>query len=280
MADEVLGSQPAEPKFSRYRSVRRANNEASTSPEGQPQEETGQDSINRSRSRYHRQQQPAQSETTQSKPLQSQRAQAAALSNGSISRTTGRSAPLQDTTAGAHDQRAGKVVETEQIQRPAYEDGSTRRRHHTGPTDRATVSSQEELKKVVSRQSPRKKHTDNSRPDSSRVQRQKSFEARRASIESEEGEASCFGMFKRKRDQELPIRTEKPPMRQESTQKTDGSAFIKQGGGGIVPGTDAPKSAVNAGDRVGRHSKIDVLRLTESSARSGRMSKVFHSTSR
>ena len=63
---------------------------------------------------------------------------------------------------------------------------------------------------------------------------------------SEEDDGGCFGLFKRKRG-ETVTQLEKTP-----TAKTATSRELptnRPGGGGAVPGTDAPVSAVNAGDR-------------------------------
>ncbi|KAF2153180.1 hypothetical protein K461DRAFT_293461 [Myriangium duriaei CBS 260.36] len=60
----------------------------------------------------------------------------------------------------------------------------------------------------------------------------------------EEKSASCFGgLFKRKKDM-----VHQQPEKNMGQSSKD-AQFIKQGGGGIVPGTDAPKSAVNSGER-------------------------------
>ncbi|KAF2725181.1 hypothetical protein K431DRAFT_281144 [Polychaeton citri CBS 116435] len=61
-----------------------------------------------------------------------------------------------------------------------------------------------------------------------------------------EGGGGCFGLFKRKR-QSQPTVSEKVPIARPPTSK--GNRDIKIGGGGAVPGVDAPLSAVNAGDR-------------------------------
>jgi len=60
--------------------------------------------------------------------------------------------------------------------------------------------------------------------------------------------AGCFGLFRKRRSEDI-TEAEKTRQRNLLDAKRDGPAYIKQGGGGIVPGTDAPKSAVNAGDR-------------------------------
>lgn len=62
----------------------------------------------------------------------------------------------------------------------------------------------------------------------------------------EEDQRGCFGLFKRKRGYAVPVVEKLPNARQVSD---DEPQAILAGGGGIVPGTDAPVSAVNAGDR-------------------------------
>jgi hypothetical protein len=63
-----------------------------------------------------------------------------------------------------------------------------------------------------------------------------------------EERGGCFGLFKRKRGEAAPAAFEKQSIAR-PPQAGNGPATIKQGGGGVVPGTDAPVSAVNAGDR-------------------------------
>lgn len=67
-------------------------------------------------------------------------------------------------------------------------------------------------------------------------------------LHEEEESAGCFGLFRKGRSEDIS-EAEKTRQRNLRDAKRDGPTYIKQGGGGIVPGTDAPKSAVNAGDR-------------------------------
>lgn len=75
-----------------------------------------------------------------------------------------------------------------------------------------------------------------------------------------------FGLFKRKRGEEAPqsmvafgskttSNSGRPPL-----MNGDRSPTIKPGGGGVVPGIDAPVSAVNAGDRVSSSKVLEMLR--------------------
>ncbi|CAK4018544.1 Hypothetical predicted protein [Lecanosticta acicola] len=68
-------------------------------------------------------------------------------------------------------------------------------------------------------------------------------------VHDSHGNAGCFGgLFRRRRDELTPVPHDQVPT---TRPKTGGDAptAIKMGGGGAVPGTDAPVSAINAGDR-------------------------------
>ncbi|KAK8203583.1 hypothetical protein M8818_005232 [Zalaria obscura] len=72
----------------------------------------------------------------------------------------------------------------------------------------------------------------------------------RPDLSPEEGDfGGCFGLFKRKRGQEISIQSEKVREAQGSPRHSNEPSAIRPGGGGVVPGRDAPLSAVNAGDR-------------------------------
>ena len=81
-------------------------------------------------------------------------------------------------------------------------------------------------------------------PVSSHIQATKSVSELPIYNEDEQRGGGCFGLFKRKRSAASPA-PEKTPIARPS----DGPRTIMPGGGGVVPGTDAPVSAVNAGDR-------------------------------
>ena len=66
-----------------------------------------------------------------------------------------------------------------------------------------------------------------------------------------------FGRLRMKKNDVMPPKVQVESSGQSRTVSAESSSsgteaytFIKAGGGGAVPGTDAPKSAVNAGDRV------------------------------
>ena len=83
-------------------------------------------------------------------------------------------------------------------------------------------------------------------PASDQIRATKSMSALPKYDEEDDDDAGCFGFFKRKRGEVAP-RIEKTPVARLSNSREPPT--IKPGGGGIVPGTDAPLSAVNAGDR-------------------------------
>lgn len=81
-------------------------------------------------------------------------------------------------------------------------------------------------------------------PASNQIQASKSTSALPKYSEDDEPSGGCFGLFKRRRG-EVPSTHEKSSLAQAS----HANAAVRPGGGGVVPGTDAPMSAVNAGDR-------------------------------
>lgn len=83
-------------------------------------------------------------------------------------------------------------------------------------------------------------------PTSDQIRATKSMSALPQLSDEDESNAGCFGMFKRKRGEAAP------PLEKRNISKPapyEEPPTIKPGGGGVVPGTDAPISAVNAGDR-------------------------------
>ena len=70
-------------------------------------------------------------------------------------------------------------------------------------------------------------------------------------ISDDESRGGCFsGLFKRKRIDPIKNVSEKAAAPRKSASRLNEPQTIKPGGGGIVPGTDAPVSASNAADRV------------------------------
>lgn len=93
-------------------------------------------------------------------------------------------------------------------------------------------------------QAPPKKVQFDGPPTSDGIRATKSMTSLPQYDDAERG--GCFGFFKRKRP-DLDPNAEKVPI---ARPVGDGEHAIKAGGGGIVPGIDAPVSAVNAGDRT------------------------------
>jgi len=83
-------------------------------------------------------------------------------------------------------------------------------------------------------------------PTSDQIRATKSSSELPRYIDDDHG-GGCFGFFKRKRGEGSPGAEKDPIARPSQTPR--GLQVIKPGGGGVVPGTDAPVSAVNAGDR-------------------------------
>lgn len=190
-----------ERKPSRYRSQRRAptaNNDIDIAPHDHEPGATSTDTVDRSRSRYHRTQVPSNAQLDQS----------VALRHGAISRPTGRPAPLSVDAGNAElPSRSNEDVHRAQQ--------SARSRNHAYDSARPTSSSSKDSGEP--RASPQYKRKE---PSGSTF--------------------SCFGLFK-SRSNETPIMNGKSSP-DSSRMHAKQPAYVKQGGGGIVPGTDAPQS--------------------------------------
>ena len=84
-------------------------------------------------------------------------------------------------------------------------------------------------------------------PQSSQIKATKSVSELPLYDDIDDDRGGCFGLFKRKRDQTGPT-SEKTPIARPS-RVNNGPRTIKAGGGGVVPATDIPESAVNASNR-------------------------------
>ncbi|KAK6432785.1 hypothetical protein LTR95_011045 [Oleoguttula sp. CCFEE 5521] len=83
-------------------------------------------------------------------------------------------------------------------------------------------------------------------PESSQIKATTSTPMLPVYEDDDDERGGCFGLFKRKRGVGASVGEKIPIARLASN---EGPQAILAGGGGIVPGTDAPVSAVNAGDR-------------------------------
>lgn len=114
---------------------------------------------------------------------------------------------------------------------------------HQSPPSQPTAELFPPLKPVPSPQPVRR----DGPPTSDQIHATKDTSEQPAWMEEEgaEGDGGCFGLFRRKREP-APTQKQTPIARPTSSK---GPQAILAGGGGVVPGTDAPISAVNAGDR-------------------------------
>lgn len=79
-------------------------------------------------------------------------------------------------------------------------------------------------------------------PTSDQIKATKSTSALPRYLDESEDEGGCFGLFKRKKEPTNAANMARPV-------SDHRPKYIKAGGGGVMPGSDAPVSAVNAGDR-------------------------------
>ncbi|KAK5137727.1 hypothetical protein LTR08_007298 [Meristemomyces frigidus] len=222
-----MADSEAPPRVSRYRSQRRAQQQAAEdAPELPriPQQEDAMagEGVVRSKSRYHRK--PAAS----TEPAQ--------LGAEDLDRIQSYE---QD---GQNEQLAnGEYLNGRSVRKPEVAPATPPPLVHTlsQPTGELFPPPRMESVRPVAR--------GNGPPASDRIQATKSMTELLINAEDDEESGGCFGLFKRKRGEFAPQAEKRPIARTPSSR--DGPRAILAGGGGIVPGTDAPVSAVNAGDR-------------------------------
>ncbi|GAB7342778.1 hypothetical protein MBLNU457_g0916t1 [Dothideomycetes sp. NU457] len=258
----------SEQKVSRYRSQRQNRSprvaDASPSSSSPPIPSTVDNTTNVTRqpSRYHRPSKPAQSP---SPPLAQSAQEFTSASNPQRngSQTSDPEAPRNNTsqstrendatTAGA-ERKLSPKADYERKRR--LEDNSISRRNVNDSQDRSQHSNPAHENPKISdrlqrRDSPASSEGQELPVSTAELYAPREIKAHRVDEkrpQEQEESAGCFGLF-RKRRSEDSSEAEKTRQRNLHDAKKDGPAYIKQGGGGIVPGTDAPKSAVNAGDR-------------------------------
>lgn len=174
-------------------------------------------------------------------------------SNGSITRVGPSRSPEAAVGLGAPDLRRiysddiDSDAEEERRQRLANRYSTKKRTEATESPHRPHTARRETSESVLAvPQSQYRPH--DGPPDMHRVRSKPSQGSIPKQHLENDGGSSCFGLFKRKRGEQSPQATEKTPMACPTSSKNE-PATIKPGGGGVVPGTDAPISAVNAGDR-------------------------------
>ena len=295
------GKDPASPpaslaKYSRYRSVRQQQAEASKSPPPPPQQEKTDDAtpVVRSMSRYRRPSYavPKNSEQTTTSPQNVP--QIPALPRvPDLSRPTRRvtePAPQRRPAAGnewygggrQHAAGSPRETETERLQRKAREirerEEKQRRAEREVAEPKQRVDAEREAEEILAEQK---------RKDLERLEAELDAAAAASSAVPASAPARAtsskekFGFFSRKRaatkgassgsaasgsrttseepqtrSLDVPPRGSEqsagngPPISEPHVRSQDPPRVIEAGGGGIVPGIDAPISAVNAGERV------------------------------
>ncbi|KAG8628174.1 hypothetical protein KVT40_004047 [Elsinoe batatas] len=232
-------------KPSRYRTVRHSNNAAAAPAPTEAAMDPGLNddnaagTVNRSRSRYHRK--PQQQSYTQSPPPIA----SPQLSYASPDPTAGPcSAPHQGgkhlRSAPSKERVLTPRAEAERQRR--LEDNSASRQGSAGSRGRGAEGTFKP--ESANRHDSPMLETSAQRTRAHESQAPQQILATTVDVKEEKA-AGCFsGLFGRKKSH---LVLQQPEKIREGGRKEP--QFIKHGGGGIVPGTDAPKSAVNSGER-------------------------------
>ncbi|KAI9760664.1 MAG: hypothetical protein M4579_001528 [Chaenotheca gracillima] len=271
MAAADVQMPPQETKFSRYRSVRNASAKpSSSSPE--PPTSPQNDSIARSMSRYRRGARPAtaphppppaisspQVRAIQDQPVQSppgsrivsaSRDRIRSSSHAPVSKTQPAPDPFSDEPP--------RVRRREHQEKVTNADRNVSSNQDTAP--RETRRDKEDSARRKEEQRGLRQRQQEDREFEERLQKIKQQELERLERELDAAQPfpmpepkpkSRFGFFSR-RKQSKPLSQIAPRQderKASSKAPSDAPRGIEPGGGGIVPGTDAPISAVNAGER-------------------------------
>ncbi|TKA74642.1 hypothetical protein B0A49_04899 [Cryomyces minteri] len=328
MAMQALPA-PSEPKLSRYRSMRRAVKDTVAAPASPPPPEKNQlsETIQRSRSRYHKWRQSDAAEKDASpKPVQSQAQSTSLQQNPTIAREDlSQSQPTARRETSSAEQRTSTNYAQAQ-QRKSHSSGESydsrpERLHlrntrtvepndsrHEKDSSKATPEARSEARKLVADAEARlQRHRDSLKAEgeartkaariaeaeeAKRRQKEDAAElarerhavkdaAERLRVENGPAEAERLGQrreqetMRREREQAPNSNPARPAVKDRFSffkkRKVDGPPkssdilaspdatrpkrnsgepiTIRPGGGGVVPGTDAPVSAVNAADR-------------------------------
>ena len=246
MSADKDASASAPPKYARYRNVKSASSLKAQEPGKNNELE---DTVQRSRSRYRHQAAP----TTEGKTLPPVPRPAAPIQDA-IRRAT---EPISSQGASGGEGRGRQTrgysqeTEAERLRRQrqeAKDHENVERRQLQKEAELRLEREAESERARLEEQTASKLLQDQKRKDLQRLDAE--LAAAAAPVSPAPSSKDKFsGFFSRKR---APTATTKssnsgPGTRTSSTDLTQG---IQQGGGGIVPGTDAPVSAVNAGERV------------------------------
>ncbi|KAI9791353.1 MAG: hypothetical protein M1833_001544 [Piccolia ochrophora] len=251
MTSEYPTPSPDPPKFSRYRSVRRSspNKPVQTAPMSPPT----QASIARSMSRYRRTR-PAAS-IPRSPPQEDDPFKTPPSSRNASEQHYFDVDSLQDTPLNLHRHRGSSASQGE-AQRPDGADAVTTRRVCPGVTETITNQEEKGLEHVAGGgASAGQEHSrvisnnDEAVPDRTHHQRLKSPKNERSEEAPHRSTSSAVtGKGDPSEGRNVKLDERDAPTSAPNKQGKDFDS-IAPGGGGVVPGTDAPISAVNAGER-------------------------------
>lgn len=240
-----------ESKFSRYRSVRRAPVETQQSP---PQtEEPACDPVHRSRSRYHNTEKRANRSNELSSSPDPQSPQLVPSHSVHANHRQYEPAQKGQPIPNSSDRQLSPRAEADRVKRLesnaiGRRDTRTREHHNSGHEALKHVPGERRDSPMLAQ--PLVKPVVDEKPRSADIA---AGVTRRDVVkhhDADDAPGGCFGLFKRKRAQQSSAKQEKGAAAKALDTSKKGPAYIKQGGGGIVPGIDAPVSAVNAGSRV------------------------------
>ncbi|KAI7369289.1 hypothetical protein KC354_g2050 [Hortaea werneckii] len=251
------------PKVSRYRSQRKKQQQAEeTEPPVPdfPDAEHVDDGIARSRSRYHRKNppeggigcaRPTTAHTQTESPSRSSPARYASRKgrqrhDSPAAQPGATEIPLREDGYG---QPAAKPEQAQLNDRSAKQSQSPSRATSSHPDTLTQTPSGELFPPIRAEpvQAPPQRIRSDGPPQSSQIKATKSVSELPLYEDIDDSRGGCFGLFKRKRDQTVPT-SEKTPIARPS-RVNNGPRTIKAGGGGVVPATDIPESAINASDR-------------------------------
>ncbi|KAI7160343.1 hypothetical protein KC349_g3537 [Hortaea werneckii] len=251
------------PMVSRYRSQRKAKQHAEeTEPPVPDLPEPGHadEGIARSRSRYHRKN-PPEGGIGSARP-NTAHAQTESPSRSSPARYASRKGRQRHDSPAAQPGATETPLREDGYGQPAAKPEQARLygrsvKHSQSPPP-ATSSHPETLAQTPSGelfppmraepvQAPPQRIRSDGPPQSSQIKATKSVSELPLYDDIDDDRGGCFGLFKRKRHQTMPT-SEKTPIARPS-QVNKGPRTIKAGGGGVLPATDIPESAVNASDR-------------------------------
>ncbi|RMY88035.1 hypothetical protein D0861_05062 [Hortaea werneckii] len=251
------------PKVSRYRSQRKKKQQAEeTEPPvpDLPDAEHVDDGIARSRSRYHRKNPPeagigsARPTTAHTQPESPSRSSPARYASrkgrqrhdSPAAQPGATEIPLREDGYG---QPAAKPEQAPLNGRSAKQSQSPPRATSSHPDTLTQTPSGELFPPIRAEpvQAPPQRIRSDGPPQSSQIKATKSVSELPLYEDIDDNRGGCFGLFKRKRDQTVPT-SEKTPIARPS-RVNNGPRTIKAGGGGVVPATDIPESAVNANER-------------------------------